>query len=60
MKVMIFFLPYIIKDGFCGGNLNINDGCVLQQDLTVGGSLYINKGDFHLTIFHHVNIVIRS
>ena len=39
--------PSIVQDGFCGGHLRINEGCTLQNDLTVGGSLSINKGDFH-------------
>ena len=33
--------PSIIENGVCNGNLNLDKGCILQNDLIVGGALSI-------------------
>ncbi|MBP5493557.1 MAG: AHH domain-containing protein [Lachnospiraceae bacterium] len=38
--------PSIIKNGIFSGNLYIQNGCILQEDLSVGGRLSINS-DMH-------------
>ena len=38
--------PSIIKNGVCSGSLYLENGCTLQEDLSVGGRLSIN-GEMH-------------